>query len=55
MNVYGGRTIDRIADTHDDAEMERLLTRFSPWLLAVTGAGGLLVVLFLMLFKPSPG
>ncbi|HKC92255.1 MAG: hypothetical protein E6J23_12160 [Chloroflexi bacterium] len=55
MNVYGGRTIDRIADTHDDAEMERLLTRFSPWLLAVTGAGGLLVILFLMLFKPSPG
>ena len=55
MNVYGGRTIDRIADTHDDAEMERLLTRFNPWLLAVTGAGGLLVILFLMLFKPSPG
>ena len=55
MNVYGGRTIDRIADTHDDAEMERLLTRFSPWLLAVTGAGGLLIVLFLMVFKPLPG
>ena len=55
MNLYGGRTIDRIADTRDDAEMERLLTRFSPWLLAVTGAGGLLVILFLMLFKPSPG
>jgi 4-hydroxybenzoate polyprenyltransferase len=52
MNVYGGRTIDRIADTHDDAEMERLLTRFSPWLLAVTGGGGLLVILYLMLFKP---
>jgi 4-hydroxybenzoate polyprenyltransferase len=53
MNLYGGRTIDRIADTHDDTEMERLLTRFSPWLLAVTGTGGLLVVLFLMLFKPG--
>jgi len=52
MNVYGGRTIDRIADTHDDSEMERLLTRFRPGLLAVTGAGGLLVVLYLMLFKP---
>ena len=55
MNVYGGRTIDRIADTRDDAEMERLLTRFRPGLLAVTGAGGLLIILFLMLFKPSPG
>ena len=53
MNVYGGRTIDRIADTHDDSEMERLLTRFRPGLLAVTGAGGLLVVLYLMLFKPT--
>ena len=53
MNVYGGRTIDRIADTHDDTEMERLLTRFRPGLLAVTGAGGLLVILFLMLFKPT--
>ncbi len=55
MNVYGGRTIDRIADTHDDTEMERLLMRFRPGLLALTGAGGLLVILFLMLFKPSPG
>src|SRR5205814_2851959 len=55
MNLYGGRTIDRIADTHDDTEMERLLTRFRPGLLAVTGAGGLLLILFLMLFKPTPG
>jgi 4-hydroxybenzoate polyprenyltransferase len=53
MNVYGGRTIDRIADTKDDAEMERLLVRFRPMILAVTGAGGLLVVLYLMLFKPT--
>ena len=53
MNVYGGRTIDRIADTKDDAEMERLLTRFRPMILAVTGAGGLLIVLYLMLFKPT--
>jgi 4-hydroxybenzoate polyprenyltransferase len=53
MNVYGGRTIDRIADTRDDAEMERLLTRFRPGILAVTGAGGLLVILYLMLFKPT--
>jgi hypothetical protein len=45
--------IDRIADTRDDAEMERLLARFRPWILAVTGTGGLLLVLFLMLFKPS--
>jgi 4-hydroxybenzoate polyprenyltransferase len=52
MNVYGGRTIDRIADTADNAEMERLLSRFRPWILAVTGTGGLLVILFLMLFKP---
>jgi len=47
MNVYGGRTIDRIADTRDDAEMERLLTRFRPGILAVTGAGGLLLILYL--------
>jgi 4-hydroxybenzoate polyprenyltransferase len=53
MNRYGGRTIDRIADTKDDAEMERLLARFDPWILAVTGTGGLLLVLYLMLFKPS--
>jgi 4-hydroxybenzoate polyprenyltransferase len=53
MNRYGGRTIDRIADTTDDAEMERLLARFDPWILAVTGTGGLLLVLYLMLFKPS--
>lgn len=53
MNLYGGRTIDRIADTRDDAEMERLLTRFRPGILAVTGAGGLLVILYLMLFKPT--
>src|SRR5437762_5290958 len=52
MNVYGGRTIDRVADTHDDAEMEKLLTRLRPGILAVTGAGGLLLVLYLMLFKP---
>lgn len=45
MNLYGGRTIDRIAETRDDAEMERLLTRFRPGILAATGAGGLLVVL----------
>jgi 4-hydroxybenzoate polyprenyltransferase len=53
MNRYGGRTIDRIADTADDAEMERLLEAFDPWILAVTGVGGLLLVLYLMLFKPS--
>jgi hypothetical protein len=53
MNLYGGRMIDRIADTRDDAEMERLLARFRPWILAVTGTGGLLIILFLMLFKPS--
>lgn len=53
MNLYGGRTIDRIADTRDDAEMERLLARFRPWILGVTGAGGLLLILYLMLFKPS--
>jgi 4-hydroxybenzoate polyprenyltransferase len=53
MNLYGGRMIDRIADTRDDTEMERLLGRFRPWILAVTGAGGLLVILYLMLFKPS--
>jgi len=53
MNLYGGRTIDRIADTRDDAEMERLLTRFRPGMLAVTGAGGLLLILYLMLFKPG--
>ena len=52
MNRYGGRTIDRIADTRDDTEMERLLTRFNPAILAWTGAGGLLLVLYLMLFKP---
>src|SRR3989442_9539816 len=40
MNVYGGRTIDRIADTHDDNEMERLLMRVRPGLLAVAGAAG---------------
>lgn len=54
MNLYGGRTIDRIADTRDDAEMERLLTRFRPAILAVTGSGGLLLILYLMLFKPTP-
>jgi 4-hydroxybenzoate polyprenyltransferase len=53
MNRYGGRTIDRIADTRDDAEMERLLARFNPWLLAITGTGGLLLILYLMMFKPS--
>ena len=53
MNLYGGRMIDRIADTHDDAEMERLLRRFRPWILGVSGGGGLLVILYLMLFKPS--
>ena len=53
MNLYGGRTIDRIADTKDDSEMERLLTRFRPEILAITGTGGLLIVLFLMLFKPG--
>jgi hypothetical protein len=53
MNRYGGRTIDRIADTADDAEMERLLAAFDPWILAVSGVGGLLLVLYLMLFKPS--
>ena len=53
MNLYGGRTIDRIADTKDDAEMERLLVRFRPGLLASVGVGGLLLVLYLMLFKPT--
>jgi 4-hydroxybenzoate polyprenyltransferase len=53
MNLYGGRTIDRIADTRDDAEMERLLTRFRPGILAITGTGGLLLILYLMLFKPG--
>jgi 4-hydroxybenzoate polyprenyltransferase len=53
MNLYGGRMIDRIADTRDNIEMERLLSRFRPWTLAVTGTGGLLVILYLMLFKPS--
>jgi 4-hydroxybenzoate polyprenyltransferase len=53
MNRYGGRTIDLIADTRDDAEMERLLTRFRPGMLAVTGTGGLLLILYLMLFKPT--
>jgi len=53
MNRYGGRTIDQIADTKDDAQMERLLARFNPWILAATGTGGLLVVLYLMMFKPS--
>jgi hypothetical protein len=53
MNLYGGRMIDRIADTRDDAEMERLLSRFRPPILAVTGTGGLLLILYLMLFKPT--
>ena len=53
MNLYGGRTIDRIADTRDDAEMERLLARFRPGILAITGTGGLLLILYLMLFKPT--
>jgi 4-hydroxybenzoate polyprenyltransferase len=53
MNVYGGRMIDRIADTRDNAEMERLLSRFRPWILALSGGGGLLLILYLMLFKPS--
>ena len=53
MNLYGGRMIDRIADTEDNAEMERLLSRFRPWILGVTGGGGLFVILYLMLFKPS--
>lgn len=53
MNRYGGKTIDRIADTTDDTEMERLLARFNPWILGITGGGGLLLVLYLMLFKPS--
>ena len=52
MNRYGGRMIDRISDTRDDREMERLLSRFRPWVLAVVGGGGLLVILYLMLFKP---
>ena len=52
MNRYGGRTIDEISDTKDDSEMERLLARFNPWILAITGTGGLLAVLYLMLFKP---
>src|SRR5207253_4160073 len=53
MNLYGGRTIDRVADTRDDAEMERLLAQFRPMVLAITGGGGLLVILYLMLFKPT--
>src|SRR5207249_5848100 len=55
MNLYGGRTIDRIADTPDDTEMERLLTRFRPGLLAVTGAGRPLLLLALMLSTPRMG
>jgi 4-hydroxybenzoate polyprenyltransferase len=53
MNRYGGRMIDEIADTRDDVEMEHLLTRFRPGFLAVTGTGGLLLILYLMLFKPT--
>jgi 4-hydroxybenzoate polyprenyltransferase len=53
MNRYGGRMIDEIADTRDDVEMERLLTRIRPGFLAVTGTGGLLLILYLMLFKPT--
>ena len=53
MNLYGGRSLDRIADTRDDDEMERLLSRFRPMILAVTGTVGLLAVLYLMLFKPT--
>jgi len=53
MKLYGGRMIDRIADTREDAEMERLLRRFRPEILGVTGAGGLLLILYLMLFKPT--
>lgn len=53
MNRYGGRTIDRLVETREDAEMERLLSRFRPWVLAVTGGGGLLLILYLMLFKPT--
>ena len=53
MNLYAGRTIDRIADTRDDAEMERLLAKFRPGILAITGTGGLLLILYLMLFKPT--
>jgi hypothetical protein len=55
MNVYGGRNIDRISDTKGDAEMERLLVRFQPMILAAVGTIGLLFVLYLMLFKPTFG
>ena len=40
-------------DTRDDAEMERLLAKFRPGILAITGTGGLLLILYLMLFKPT--
>jgi 4-hydroxybenzoate polyprenyltransferase len=53
MNRYGGRMIDRIADARDDREMERLLSGLNPAILAWTGAGGLVVILYLMLFKPG--
>jgi hypothetical protein len=33
--------------------VERLLKQFRPWILAVTGTGGLLLILYLMLFKPG--
>src|SRR2546422_5788817 len=36
MNLYGGRTIDRIADTPDDAQMGRLLPRVNPGGLPLT-------------------
>ena len=38
-----------------DAEMERLLVRFQPMILAAVGTIGLLFVLYLMLFKPTFG
>lgn len=53
MNRYGGRMIDRIADTRDDAEMERLLGRFPPVDPGGDGDRGLLPILYLMPFKPS--
>src|SRR5207245_10580823 len=38
MNLYGGRTIDRIAEARGDTEMERLLTRLRAGAPAAPGA-----------------
>src|SRR2546427_9040373 len=38
MNLYGGRTIDRIPRTRDDGEKEPLRTRFPPGVLPTLGS-----------------